>query len=92
MRFRKGKIYQGRIIPWRPIAIFSAVVYLSTMKIFLSSVDTFLQNHVYEAFCAKDKEGTHEIIASLHNPASKNNHFERITQFISVCKCLLFSV
>lgn len=54
------------------------------MKIFLSSVDTFLQNHVYEAFCAKDKEGKHEIIATRENPPTPDEHFERVNQFITV--------
>ena len=54
------------------------------MKIFLSSVDTFLQNHVYEAFCAKDKDGKHEYVSTRTKQPTPDDHFERISEFISV--------
>lgn len=54
------------------------------MKIFLSSVDTYLQNYIYEAFCANDKEGKNEFYATRQYSPKSEEHFERILQFLNV--------
>lgn len=54
------------------------------MKIFLCSVDTYLQNYIYEAFCANDKEGKNEFYATRQYSPKPEEHFERILQFLNV--------
>ena len=54
------------------------------MRLFISNIDTYLQNHVYESFCKHDKEESFEFFASRLFSPSQDDHFERVAGFVSV--------